>query len=308
MSNVVVYNSGEIELKVSVDDDTIWLTQKQLAELFEVTKQNISLHIIAIYKEKELEKNPTVKKYLTVQKEGNREVTRNVEHYNLDMIISVGYRVNSTKATRFRQWATSVLKEYITNGYAINREKITQQRLLSLEDDVAFIKSKIKTDTLELKQHIYFNGTYFEAHSFILDLIKSAKKSITLIDNYIDNTTLTMLSNNLKVDITLISHTFSKQLKQDIEKYNKQYKPVTTSTSKTYHDRYLIIDSDRVYCIGASLKDVGHKTFSVNMMGDFCEVDIVGKIPNTKTVKAIEEAKNMDGEISSLEDLKKGKI
>jgi len=277
MSNIVVYNSGEIELKVSVDDDTIWLTQKQLAELFEVTKQNISLHIIAIYKEKELEKNPTVKKYLTVQKEGNREVTRNVEHYNLDMIISVGYRVNSTKATKFRQWATSVLKSYITNGYTINREKITQQRLLNLEDDVAFIKSKIKTDTLELKQQIYFNGKYFEAHSFILDLIKSAKSSITLIDNYIDNTTLTMLSNNQEVDITIVSKMFSKQLQQDIEKYNKQYNSLKTITKKTYHDRYLMIDGIKVYCIGASIKDVGNKTFTVSLLNDFYEVDILGR-------------------------------
>jgi len=105
MSDVIVYSSGEIELNVSIQNDTLWLTQKQLADLFEVTKQNVSQHIIAIYKENELEKNPTVKKFLTIQKEGNREVTRNIEHYNLDMIISVGYRVNSTKATKFRQWA-----------------------------------------------------------------------------------------------------------------------------------------------------------------------------------------------------------
>ena len=105
MSDVIVYSSGEIELNVSIQNDTLWLTQKQLADLFEVTKQNVSQHIIAIYKENELEKNPKVKKFLTIQKEGNREVTRNIEHYNLDMIISVGYRVNSTKATKFRQWA-----------------------------------------------------------------------------------------------------------------------------------------------------------------------------------------------------------
>jgi len=308
MSNVVVYNSGEIELKVSVDDDTIWLTQKQLAEVFNVNIPAISKHIKNIYKDEELSEFSTVSKMEIVQKEGSREIIRNVEHYNLDIILAVGYRVNSVKAIKFRQWATSVLKEYITNGYAINREKITQQRLLNLENDVDLIKSKIKTDTLELKQQIYFNGSYFDAHSFIINLIKSAKNSITLIDNYIDNTTLTMLSNNQKVDITLISHTFSKQLKQDIEKYNKQYKPLSTTTSKTYHDRYLIIDGDRVYCIGASLKDVGHKTFSVNLMSDFCGDDVLRRIPNDKTVKAIEEAENMDDEISSLEDLKKEKI
>jgi len=150
MSNTVVYNDGELELNISVNDDTIWLTQKQLGELFDVTKQNISSHIISIYKEKELDKNPTVKKYLTVQKEGNREVKRNVEHYNLDMIISVGYRVNSNKATKFRQWATSVLKNYIQNGYAINEHKINEQRMLSLENDMVTIKSHIKNNTLGL--------------------------------------------------------------------------------------------------------------------------------------------------------------
>ena len=107
---MVIYNDGELELNISVDGDTIWLTQKQIAELFEVTKQNISLHINRIFTEEELSKNATVKFFLTVQKEGNRTVERNLEHYNLDMIISVGYRVNSKKATTFRQWATSVLK------------------------------------------------------------------------------------------------------------------------------------------------------------------------------------------------------
>jgi len=275
MSDVIVYSSGEIELKVSVKEDTLWLTQKQIAELFEVTKQNISLHIIEIFKSNELNKIPTVKKYLTVQKEGNREVKRELEHYNLDVIISVGYRVNSKKATKFRQWATSVLKEYIANGYTINREKITQQRLLNLENDVDFIKSQIKDDALELKGQVFFNGSYFDAHSFIIDLIKSAKTSITLIDGYIDNTTLTMLSNNQDANITLISHTFPKQLKLDIQKYNKQHKPLKAIADKTFHDRYLIIDKTKVYSIGASLKDAGHKTFNINLMSDFYEDDIL---------------------------------
>jgi len=191
------------------------------------------------------------------------------------MIISVGYRVNSTKATKFRQWATSVLKDYITNGYTINRERITQQRLLNLESDMVFIKSQIIDDTLELKGKVFFNGSYFDAYSFIIDLIKSAKVSITLIDSYIDNTTLTMLSNNQEISIALITHTFSKQLKQDTEKYKKQYKPLKVFTDKTFHDRYLIIDKTKVYSIGASLKDVGHKTFNINLMSDFCEDDIL---------------------------------
>jgi len=122
---------------------------------------------------------------------------------------------------------------------------------------------------------VFFNGSCFDAHSFIVDLIKSAKETITLIDRYIDNATLTMLSNNRVVVITLISHGFSKQLKLDIEKYNKQYKPLKTTIDKSFHDRYLMIDSTKVYSIGSSLKDVGHKTFNINLMSDFCEDDIL---------------------------------
>ena len=278
MSDVIVYNNGEIELKVSLANDTVWLTQKQIAEVFDVNIPAISKHLKNIYTSNELNETATVSKMEIVQKEGNREVTRNIEHYNLDIIISVGYRVNSTKATKFRQWATSVLKEYITNGYVINREKITQQRLLNLEKDVTFIKSLIQESTLEIKEKIFFNGSYFDAHSFIIDLIKSAKTSITLIDGYIDNTTLTMLSNNQEVRTTLIAHTFSKAVKLDIEKYNKQYRPLKSITNKTFHDRYLIIDNTKVYSIGASLKDVGNKTFNINLMSDFCEEDILKKV------------------------------
>ena len=185
MNEPIKYNDGEIELAVSVEHETIWLSQKQIAELFEVTKQNISLHTIEIFKSKELNKNSTVKKYLTVQKEGNREVSREVEHYNLDVIISVGYRVNSIKATKFRQWATSVLKEYITNGYAINTHKITEQRLSNLESNMQEIKSHIKNSTLELKQGIFYDGQIFDAYIFVNNLLKSAKNEVTLIDNYI---------------------------------------------------------------------------------------------------------------------------
>ncbi|KIM12903.1 MAG: DNA-binding protein [Sulfurovum sp. FS08-3] len=276
MSDVVVYESGELELKVSVDSDTIWLTQKQIVSLFESSKANISEHIKSIYSDNELDKISTVRKFRTVQKEGNREVSREVEHYNLDMIISIGYRVNSKKATKFRQWATSVLKEYIANGYAINSEKMTQQRLSILESDVNRIKSHIKNNTLELKQGVFYNGQIFDAYAFVVDIIKSATKTITLIDNYIDETTLTMLSKNKTANITVVSYTFSKELKLDIEKYNKQYKALRTITNKSFHDRYLIIDSNRVYAVGASLKDVGNKTFNVNLMSDFCEDDILG--------------------------------
>ncbi len=146
MSNVVVYNNGELELNFTLNDETIWLTQKQLGKLFDVTKQNISLHVNRIFKESELEKDSTVKFFLTVQQEGSRQVERNLEHDSLDMVISVGYRVNSKRATKFRQWSTVILKNYILNGYAINNKKFTQQRFLSLIDnkEIYYIGASLK--------------------------------------------------------------------------------------------------------------------------------------------------------------------
>ncbi|QNM88049.1 virulence RhuM family protein [Aliarcobacter cryaerophilus] len=266
LSNLVVYNDGELELKVSVDSETIWLTQKQIAEVFGGTKQNISLHINNIYKEKELDKISTVKYYLTVQKEGNREVTRNIEHYNLDMILSLGYRINSIKATKFRQWATSVLKNYIQNGYAINNHKITEQRLFALENDMQFIKSKIKNNSLEFNQNIFFDGQIYDAYIFVNDLLKLAKSEIVLIDNYIDDTVFTLFSKYPNINFTIYTSTISKQLKLDFEKYSKQYKNISLKTFKSSHDRFLIIDKKEIYHLGASLKDLGKKWFAFSKM------------------------------------------
>ena len=186
MKNIVVYNTGELEVNVSIEEETLWLNQKQLGELFNVEIHTINYHIKNIFKQKELEKIPTIRKIRIVQQEGNRKVEREVEHYNLDMIISIGYRVNSITATKFRQWATSILKEYISKGYAVNTHKITEYRLANLENDMQIIKSKIKNDTLDLKQGIFYEGQFFDAYIFISDILKNAKKSITLIDNYID--------------------------------------------------------------------------------------------------------------------------
>ncbi|MGJ0343308.1 virulence RhuM family protein [Aliarcobacter cryaerophilus] len=266
LSNLVVYNDGELELKVSVDSETIWLTQKQIAEVFGGTKQNISLHINNIYKEKELDKILTVKYYLTVKKEGNREVTRNIEHYNLDMILSLGYRINSIKATKFRQWATSVLKNYIQNGYAINNHKITEQRLFALENDMQFIKSKIKNNSLEFNQNIFFDGQIYDSYSFVNDLIKLAKSEIILIDNYIDDTVFTLFPKYPNINFTIYTSTISKQLKLDFEKYSKQYKNISLKTFKSSHDRFLIIDKKEIYHLGASLKDLGKKWFAFSKM------------------------------------------
>jgi hypothetical protein len=270
MENIVVYNSGEIELKVSVDKETIWLTQKQITELFDVTKQNISLHINNIFKEEELNNISVVKDYLTTAKDGKKYKTK---HYNLDMIISIGYRVNSLKATKFRQWATTILKQYITDGYAINSDKITHERFKELESDVVVLKNTVQSisnliqkDTIKIEQGIFYNGQIYEAYTFVSDLIKSANISIVLIDNYIDDTVLTLLLKNQDIAYTIYTNNISKQLKLDIEKYNQQYNNLEVKISKYYHDRFLIIDDKELYNIGVSFKDVGKKIFSINKM------------------------------------------
>jgi len=268
-SDIIVYNDGELELKVSVNNETIWLTQKQIAELFEVTIPNINMHIKSIYKDEELFENRTIQKYLIVQQEGKRKVKREVEHYNLDIVISVGYRVNSKKATKFRQWATSVLKSYITNGYVINSDKITHQRFKELENDVDFLKSKVKhiansleNNSLTPKQGIFYDGQIYDAYVFVNDLLKSANKEIVLIDNYIDDSVFTLFSKYPNLTIKIYTRTISKQLKLDYKKYCSQYQNIELKEYKNTHDRFIIVDNTQMYHLGASMKDLGKKWFA----------------------------------------------
>jgi prophage antirepressor-like protein len=264
--NIAIYKDGELELKTSIDNETIWLSQKQIADLFDKDVRTINEHIKAIYKEEELYENLTIRNFRIVQKEGNREVARDISHYNLDVIISIGYRANSKKATKFRQWATSVLKNYIVSGYAINSHKITEQRLSNLENDMELVKSKIKNDTLGLNQGIFYNGQIYDAYSFINDLLKLAKNEVMLIDNYIDDTIFTLCSKYPNVSFTIHTQTISKQLKLDYEKYTKQYENVELKEKKFFHDRFLIIDNSEIYHIGASLKDLGNKVFAFSKL------------------------------------------
>ena len=279
MKNIVVYNTGELEVNVSIEEETLWLNQKQLGELFNVEIHTINYHIKNIFKQKELEKIPTIRKIRIVQQEGNRKVEREVEHYNLDMIISIGYRVNSITATKFRQWATSILKEYISKGYAVNTHKITEYRLANLENDMQIIKSKIKNDTLDLKQGIFYEGQFFDAYIFISDILKNAKKSITLIDNYIDGNTLLHLSSNKDLNINIITKSLTKELKLIIEKFNKQHKNLKVFEYSKSHDRFLIIDEKIIYHIGASLKDLGNKWFAFSKLEND-NLELLGKVNN----------------------------
>ena len=231
LSNLVVYSDGELELKVSVEKDSVWLNRNQLAELFGRDVKTIGKHINNVFNENELTRVSTVANFATVQIEGGREITRDVEYYNLDVIISIGYRVKSQKGVRFRQWATSVLKNYIQNGYVINGEKITNDRFVSLENDVTILKSqiykinsKIIENSLEFNQNIFFDGQIYDAYIFVNDLLKLAKEEVILIDNYIDDTVFTLFSKYPNINFTIYTSTISKQLKLDFEKYSKQYK------------------------------------------------------------------------------------
>ena len=273
ISNIVFYNDGELELKISVKEETIWLTQKQIAEVFGVNIPAISKHIKNIYKDKELNKLSTISILEIVQTEGKREILRSIEHYNLDIILAVGYRVSSSKDTKFRQWATSILRNYIQNGYVINSDKITNERFVSLENDVNILKNKINdisskldNNSLKIKQGIFFDGQIYDAYSFISDLIKQAKNEIILIDNYIDDTVLTLFSKVPNIKVHIYTNTISKQLKLDFEKYSKQYDNITIKIFKNSHDRFLIIDNYELFHLGASMKDLGKKWFAFSKM------------------------------------------
>ena len=262
---IILYQPNEtIRLEVRLEEESVWLTQAQIAALFGIEVPAISKHIRNIYQSEELERKATVSKMEIVRQEGNRKVKRTIEIYNLDMILSIGYRVNSKNATRFRQWANQVLKDYLLKGYSINH------RLQALERTVAEHSQKIDffvRTALPPIEGIFYNGQIFDAYKFATDLIKSAKHSLVLIDNYVDETTLLMLSKrNEGVSATIYTAKISQQLQLDIEKHNDQYPPIQIRTYKESHDRFLLIDGKEVYHIGASLKDLGKKMFAFSKM------------------------------------------
>jgi hypothetical protein len=268
-NEIILYQSGELaeHIEVRLDEDTVWLTQAQMALLFGQTKQNVSLHINNCFKEGELEKRATVKDSLTVQKEGNRSVKRKIEYYNLDVIISVGYRVKSKQGTQFRIWATNVLRDYLLKGYAMN------QRMDRIENGYENLRKEVKQISLQLNtqelpsQGIFFDGQVFDAYAFISSLIKKAKHEIVLVDNYIDENTLIHLAKKSPhVTVSLFTKTISKQLTLDLQKANEQYGGFEAHVFSKSHDRFLLIDGETVYHIGASLKDLGKKWFAFSKL------------------------------------------
>ena len=281
---IVMYQPDEtVRLEVRVEDETVWLTQQQMAELFLSTKQNVSLHINNIFREDELEENSVVKESLTTAKDGKKYRTK---FYNLDVIISVGYRVKSKRGTKFRQWANRVLKDYIIRGYAINQQvKYLEQKMDARFQDydaqIAEMQDKISIfvqSSLPPAEGIFYNGQIFDAYVQIANLIKQAKQSIVLVDNYIDETTLTMLSKrSANVSATIYTRQLNHQQQLDVQRHNQQYPPITINTCQHNHDRFLIID-DVVYLFGASLKDAGKKLFAYIRMQETPASEIIGMI------------------------------
>ena len=261
---IILYHPNEtIKLEVRLEEESVWLTQAQMAELFQTTKQNISLHTNNIFKEGELDRLSVVKDSLTTASDGKNY---RIKYFNLDVIISVGYRVKSLRGTQFRQWANQVLKNHLLKGHSMN------QRLQALERTVAEHSQKIDffvRTALPPVEGVFYNGQIFDAYIFATDLIKSAKHSLVLIDNYVDETTLLMLSKrNAGVSATVYTAKISKQLQLDIDKHNDQYPPIQVRTYKNSHDRFLLIDETEVFHIGASIKDLGKKMFAFSKMNE----------------------------------------
>jgi len=280
-NEIILYRPDEIteHIEVRLDDETVWLNRNQIATLFGRDIKTIGKHINNVFSEGELVEGSTVANFATVQNEGGRMVERQVEHYNLDVIISVGYRVKSKQGTQFRIWATRVLKDYLLKGYAINN------RMNRMEDSLETLKNKVNEIDLQINTHliphqgVFFDGQVFDAYELASKIIRSAEKSIILIDNYMNESTLTHLSKKKKsVNVLLLSKTISKQLILDVQKANEQYGNFTTKNFTQSHDRFLIIDNQEVYHLGASLKDLGKKWFAFSKMDKSSVENMMNKV------------------------------
>lgn len=283
---IVLYQPDDsVRLEVRLQDDTVWLTQQQMAELFSTTRNNITLHIGNIFKEGELEENSVRKESLLTAADGKRYKTK---FYNLDVIISVGYRVKSKVGTRFRQWAMAVLKDYLLRGYAIHQQALALQqinlridaqndRLTRIEDTIDHhqqqldfvVRANEKPDEVLIP-----SGCVWDAYTFVCDLIRSAERRLVLIDNFVDERVLTILDKRAASVEATVHTRYTEQVKLDFEKHNRQYAPITyVQMPQAVHDRYLIVDED-VWLLGTSIKDLGRGLSTVIKVGFSPEVVI----------------------------------
>ncbi len=270
---IILYQPDEsVRMEVRIEDETVWLTQAQIAELFETKRQAITKHLKNIFQSGELNENSVCSILELTASDGKSYKTKT---YNLDAIISVGYRVNSKNATLFRRWASQVLKDYLLKGHVINQrisnlEQRVDAKFLSYDMQLTRLNEKVDffvRTSLPPVEGIFFDGQIFDAYAFATNLIKSAKNSLILIDNHIDENTLLMLSKRTTgVDATIYTQRITPQLQLDLTRHNNQYPPINIRTYRQAHDRFLIIDQSDVYHIGASLKDLGKKLFAFSKM------------------------------------------
>ena len=268
---IVLYQPDEtIRLEVRMGDETVWLTQAQMAELFQRDQSVIARHIKNIYKEGELREEGTYAKFAYMGHEGMQRYE--VTNYNLDVIISVGYRVKSQRGTDFRKWALQIIKDYLLKGYVVNH------RIATLEHEVSDLKEKVNffvRTSLPPVEGVFFDGQIFDAYRFVSDLIRKADRRIILIDNYVDDTVLSLLDKRKEgVTATIYTKSISHQFQLDIQRHNEQYAPIEVEQFNKAHDRFLIID-DEVYHIGASIKDLGKKWFAFALMNDLVADDFM---------------------------------
>ena len=278
---IILYQPDEtVRLEVRLEDDTVWLTQQQMAELFQTTKNNVTLHIGNVYKEHELVAESTSKESLLVQMEGNRQVTRQRKLYNLDVIISVGYRVKSQRGTQFRQWTNRVIKEYLLRGYSVNyKMQQLEQKVETQQFDIQDIKNMLKDHQEKIDffvrtnqppvEGVFFEGQIFDAYRFVEALVKSAKREIVLIDNYIDASVFDLLEKRGQgVDATIYTEHVGQSLLHLQQLNQQQYRRriEVREYNSRFHDRFLILD-DSLYHFGASFKDLGRRLFAFELMG-----------------------------------------
>ena len=267
---IILYQPDEaVKLEVRLENETVWLTQAQIAELFQRDRTVITKHINNVFKEEELEEKSNVH-FLHIA-----DSDKPVKFYSLDVIISVGYRVKSKRGTQFRQWANKILKDYLLKGYSINQrieqlENKIDQKLAAHDRQLEELTNKVDffvRTSLPPVEGIFFDGQIFDAYAFATNLIKSARSSIVLIDNYVDESVLLMLSKRTAgATATIYTKQITPQLQLDLTRHNNQYPPINIRTYQCAHDRFVIIDNTDVYHIGASLKDLGKKLFAFSKM------------------------------------------
>ncbi|MDE5814051.1 MAG: virulence RhuM family protein [Muribaculaceae bacterium] len=260
-NEIILYQpDSTVRLEVRLEDETVWLTQQQIADLFGVKQPAISKHLKNIFESGELIESSVYSILEYTAADGKRYKTK---FYNLDAILSVGYRVNSKNATMFRQWANQVLKEYLVRGYAVSRRfERLEYRVAKTEEKIDLI---LKT-SMAHSEGIFLDGQIFDAYTLMCDLVRSAQYRIILIDNYIDDSVLCQLNKRKPgVEATIYTPTIGKELKLDLKRHNAQYSPIRIKIFNKAHDRFLIID-DTVYHIGASFKDLGKRLFAFSRM------------------------------------------